>query len=147
MEIKIRQARMEDAHFLNSLSVELGYDMPVAKTREMLDLTLKDPRQVIFVAAAGDQVVGWIHGFITARLESGLFCEIGGLVVSQQHRNRGTGKLLIHQIKSWCDRKQIQVLKVRCNSKRAEAHQFYLGEGFRELKQQKVFEILIERST
>jgi len=141
MEIKSRQAIPEDASSISSLSTELGYDMSVAKTKDLIEKISRNEQQIIYVAIINDLIVGWLHAFVTARLESGIFCEIGGLVVSGQHRSKGIGSLLVQNIKSWCKDKQVQLLKVRCNEKRIAAHKFYLCEGFMEVKQQKVFEI------
>jgi GNAT superfamily N-acetyltransferase len=93
------------------------------------------------VAFHQKKIVGWIHVFQTTRLESGSFCEIGGLVVDDQYRRKGIGKLLIQHIKPWCLSKGNPALRVRCNTKRKEAHEFYFQLGFNENKEQKVFEI------
>jgi len=50
---------------------------------------------------------------------------------------------LVSKIKEWCIEQKISSLRVRCNTKRKEAHQFYFKNGFSETKEQKVFELKI----
>jgi GNAT superfamily N-acetyltransferase len=81
-----------------------------------------------------------VHVFYTIRLESGPFCEIGGLVVSKNIQGKGIGKLLVEKARKWAAERNIGKLRVRCNVVRAGAHEFYIKSGFTENKQQKVFE-------
>jgi len=143
MQMSIRDARLEDAAIITTLSEQLGYSLDVAQTQSNIETINKADGNVVYVAIVGDNVLGWIHTFISMRLESGVWAEIGGIVVDKDHRGIGIGKLLVDKTKDWCRLKNISVLKVRCNSKRQEAHRFYENLGFAELKQQKVFEIKI----
>jgi GNAT superfamily N-acetyltransferase len=92
------------------------------------------------VAVVENKIVGWIHAFKTVRIETTPFIEIGGLVVDKDFRGKGIGKKLVDVISQWCEHENISSLRVRCNIKRKEAHLFYLGIGFNETKEQKVFE-------
>lgn len=96
--------------------------------------------EMIYVAEEGNEITGWIQVSFFTRLESGSFFEIVGLVVDERYRSRGIGKQLITQAKVWCREKGNYRLRVRCNIKRADAHRFYINAGFREVKEQKVFE-------
>jgi GNAT superfamily N-acetyltransferase len=87
--------------------------------------------------------IGWIHAFKTLRIESKPFIEIGGLVVDENYRGKGVGKLLINAIKNWSEQEEISTIRVRCHTKRKEAHLFYNKLGFSESKEQKIFEIRI----
>ena len=139
MKIEMRRAAIEDSLSITSLSKELGYDMTPEGTGELIKRISGDSQHMIYVAVADSAVAGWIHAFITARLESGIFCEIAGMVVSEKYRGKGIGRMLVQHIKDWCHAEKVPVLRVRCNEKRKETHQFYMAQGFRELKTQKVF--------
>jgi len=84
--------------------------------------------------------VGWIHVLKAIRIESKPFIEIGGLVIDKNYRKQGIGKLLVNKARVWTKENHIDKLRVRCNRKRADAHQFYQAIGFIESKEQKVFE-------
>jgi GNAT superfamily N-acetyltransferase len=70
-------------------------------------------------------------------------CEINGLVIDQDHRGMGIGKLLVDKIKQWAREKNNSKIGLHCNVKRTEAHLFYEHLGFEEIKQQKNFVINI----
>jgi GNAT superfamily N-acetyltransferase len=141
MKITIREAIADDATEITGLSAQLGYSMSVGDTLNNIDIINQNPNEIIRVFVQEKKVVGWIHVFLAVRLESASFCEIGGLVVHEQYRRMGIAKQLIDHIKPWCAGKGTNILRVRSNIKRSDAHQFYLQTGFREVKQQKVFEI------
>ncbi len=141
MEILIREATADDATAIAGLSCQLGYPISAEATLQNLQAIFQHNDERVAIALYEAQVVGWIHVFQTTRLESGTFCEIGGLVVDDEHRRSGIGKEMIKYIKQWCIGKGILSLRVRCNIKRTDAHAFYLQSGFHENKQQKVFEM------
>lgn len=138
--IYIRHISVKDAVPVTALSLELGYQMTVSETIANIASVDKSICDVAYVALLDEVVVGWIHVFYTIRLESGPFCEIGGLVVSKNIQGKGIGKLLIEKARKWAAERNINKLRVRCNVVRAGAHEFYVKSGFTENKQQKVFE-------
>jgi GNAT superfamily N-acetyltransferase len=141
MDIVIRAIQKDDAAAVSRLSAQLGYDMPPAATEQVIDQIMDSPSDMALVATDGEAVVAWIHVFHTIRLESAPFCEIGGLVTDEHYRSRGIGKQLITHALPWCHAKGCRSLRVRSNTKRVDGHRFYLQAGFREVKEQKVFEI------
>ena len=146
MNFLIRNASESDAPTIAALSFQLGYTVSVETTLQSLQAINQNPNDIIRVAMHEKKVIGWIHVFLAIRLESASFCEIGGLVVDEQFRRMGIATQLIDHIKPWCAGTGTNILRVRSNIKRADAHQFYLQSGFSEVKQQKVFEITIEKS-
>jgi GNAT superfamily N-acetyltransferase len=138
--IYIRHISVKDAVPVTALSLELGYPMTVSDTIANIGSVDKSICDVAYVAVLDEIVVGWIHVFYTIRLESGPFCEIGGLVVSRNVQGKGVGKMLVEKARKWATERNINRLLVRCNVVRTGAHEFYLKSGFKENKQQKVFE-------
>lgn len=130
-----------DAAEISLLSGQLGYSMAIEETEKQIALVSSTENDVAYVATDHHGVIGWIHVFYAIRLESAPFCEIGGLVVDERHRGQGVGKMLIESAKPWCLAKKCKALRVRSNITRTGAHRFYEGAGFRETKQQKVFEV------
>lgn len=141
--IYIRHISVKDAVPVTALSIELGYKMTVSETIENIGSVDKSICDVAYVALMDEIVVGWIHVFYTIRLESGPFCEIGGLVVSKNIQGKGVGKLLVEKARKWAAERNINRLLVRCNIVREGAHEFYVKSGFIENKQQKVFECIL----
>ena len=137
----LRPATIADASAINLLSDSLGYlsgsDEDLASRLELL---IDSDRDEVWLAENGLNIVGWIHFFQANRVASASFVEIGGLVVKPDFRNRGIGKSLIEQASLWASAKNLK-LRVRTDSRREEAHSFYVSAGFNKLKNQHVFEL------
>jgi GNAT superfamily N-acetyltransferase len=143
VNIHIRPITENDAIAIAALSKQLGYSLSPEETLANIHEVLADKDHAAFMACVDNQVVGWIHVLRAIRIESKPFVEIGGLVVDENYQKQGIGKLLVNKASEWTKEKRIDKLRVRCNRKRAEAHQFYQALGFTESKEQKVFEIAI----
>ena len=84
-------------------------------------------------------IKGWVHVFIANRVASSPFLEIGGLAVSSEFRREGIGRELVNYALKWANERNLKT-RVRCNSKRMNAHDFYLAMGFTKAKEQYIFE-------
>lgn len=138
--IHIRTITEQDAAIITEQTMQLGYLLSEIEIIENIRQILSDPNHTAFVAYSGGEVIGWMHVFKAFRIESKSFVEIGGLVVDVNHRKQGIGKMLVAKAGEWAKENHIGRLRVRCNTKRVEAHQFYRALGFTESKEQKIFE-------
>jgi GNAT superfamily N-acetyltransferase len=138
---KVRNARDDDAGAVSDLANALGYSTTPTEALHRLGRVGGKQDHGIFVAELPDgTVVGWVHVFIAERVESDPFGELGGLVVSQDHRRTGVGRVLVARAEGWCRRRGIGVLRVRTNVVRADAHGFYERLDFKGVKTQAIFE-------
>ena len=143
MEIFIRSIAEQDAEAINALSTQLGYAMPIEQTLANIRSVLGTKGHSAFVAIFENKIIGWIGVAEALQIESAPFCEIRGLIVDERYRGRGIGKLLIEKVKQWSKETGNKALRLRCNMTRKEAHLFYQHLGFKEIKEQKVFEMKI----
>jgi len=143
MEIVIRRIAERDAEAVNALSTQLGYAMPIEETLANIRSVLATKGHNAFVAAYENRLIGWIGVAIALQIESAPFCEIRGLIVDETYRGHGIGRLLIERVKQWGKETGITILRLRCNTIRKEAHLFYHHVGFKEIKEQKVFQMKI----
>ena len=141
MEIVLRKIELADAEEIAGLTSQLGYSIPPHEMLKNIKAIVEHMDCDAFVAVHEKQVIGWIGVAYRIQIESLPFCEINGLVVHEQHRGQGIGKMLIEKAKSWTIKKKCDHLRLRTNVKRHDAHKFYSALGFDEIKQQKVFEI------
>ena len=141
MEIFIRKISIEDAAPISMLSAQLGYTISLPETISNINQLLGSMDNCAFVAIMEGRIIGWIHAFKSLRIETNPFIEIGGLVVDEEYRGKGVGKILINTITEWCLNRNVNSLRVRCNTKRLETHKFYSKLGFRETKEQKIFQL------
>lgn len=137
----VRCARPGDGPVLAALSVELGYPATAAEVARRLDPLLASPEHEVLVAEdAAGRVVGWIHAFVSRRLESEPFAELGGLVVAAAHRGQGVGRALVAGAEAWAAGRGMAKLRVRSRASRSGAHRFYERLGFVNTKVQEVFD-------
>ena len=143
MKIIIREMAADDAKAVNTLSNQLGYPLSIEQTLQNIYAVLESKDHTAFVAEYENKIVGWIGASQAIMIEVMPHCEINGLVIDQDHRGMGIGKLLIDKVKQWAREKNNSKIGLRCNVKRTEAHLFYQHLGFTEIKQQKNFVINI----
>lgn len=141
MEIFIRDITEDDAEAVNTLSAQLGYTMSLEQTLSNIRSVLGTKGHHAFVAMHENKIIGWIGVAEALQIESAPFSEIRGLIVDETYRGHGIGKLLIEKVKQWTRKTGNETLRLRTNMIRKEAHLFYQHLGFKEIKEQKVFEM------
>ena len=135
----IRPARIEDAAAIAVLSGQLGYPATSEQMTSRLAAILRRDDMAAFVADVDGSVAGWLHMFGCERLESEPSAEIGGLVVADGHRGVGIGAQLIAAGERWARDRGYQLVRVRSNVIREDAHRFYERAGYAREKRQAVF--------
>lgn len=138
--VSIRRARKADAATVAALNGQLGYPAAVEEVRERLSAIMRITSQAVFVACLGENVIGWIDVAITRHLQSRTFALIGGLVVKDGHRGMHIGRRLCEAAEGWAREMGVGVVRVTSRSTRADAHRFYLRDGYTQVKTSCVFE-------
>jgi len=100
------------------------------------DLFLKNLQNehIIYLLAFEDDVSA---GFISCHAQfllhhAALIGEIQEMIVAENFRSKGVGKLLMHTLVELARSKNIVQLEVTSGKRRTEAHRFYVREGFAE---------------
>jgi GNAT superfamily N-acetyltransferase len=101
---------------------------------------MADPGHSVLVACVDDAVIGWIDLSIEYHLQSEPAALIGGLVVAETARNKGTGRQLCKAAEDWARDRGMTRIRVRSNAIRERAHAFYLRDGYARVKTSAVFE-------
>lgn len=140
MEVFIRNAAAKDSEAISELSEQLGYKSSNKIIRNRLNLILKNDSHFVFVAVSDEKIIAWIHGFYSLRIESEAFVEIGGLVVNENYRKNGVGKILVESAIKWSEARNCKKIRVRSNIIRTDSHKFYEKMAFKLNKEQKVFD-------
>ena len=138
-ELMIRKANLTDSAHVAELSGTLGYPVSSEVMRDRLVRVSKLDTHVVFVADAKGEIVGWTHAAEQEILETGCGCEIWGLVVAENQRGRGVGRLLIQAIEQWALARGLNQISVRSNVIRPESHQFYERIGYERFKTQHAY--------
>jgi GNAT superfamily N-acetyltransferase len=137
-----RLAELDDAQAIADLCEQWGYQSTKEKMLRSLQRMMNNSDHVIYVLLNDARVIGWIHGFYSLRMESD-FVEIGGLVADKDFRRQGAGKSLVDKIVEWSLLRNCHIIRVRCNIMRKEANTFYGSIGFKEIKHQKVYDMIV----
>ena len=143
MQFNTRIAEMDDAHAIANLCEQWGYQSTNEKMLRCLQDIRNNGDHIIYTLLNDTQVIGWIHGIYSLRIESDPFVEIGGLVVDEDFRRHGLGRYLVDKIAEWSLLRNCHMIRVRCNIIRKEANAFYSSIGFKEIKQQKVYDMKV----
>jgi len=137
--IQIRQVIEDDFHYIYLLSQELGYECDEQKIKGRIKHILKNTKDTIFVAAKGDEVIGYIHGSPYELLFKDSLVNILGLVVNGQHRNLGVGGSLIEKLEGWAKESGFSGVRLVSGADRLDAHKFYESHEYVYTKNQKNF--------
>ena len=94
----------------------------------------------VVAAILQDAVIGWIDAAVERHLQSAPAVVIGGLVVRDDMRGKRIGQQLCHAVELWAVQIGVAAVRVRSRLKRADAHRFYLRDGYIQVKISAVFE-------
>jgi len=133
----IRICTDEDLSNLVLLLKELGYSMSEPVLNGHIE-AIRSQNGEVFVKEHHGKIVGCINAIIDVRLAEGLCGELVSLVVSESYRGKGIGKELVGYAERWLS-ERCNVIRVRANSNRQEAHKIYERLGYNEIKSQKIF--------
>jgi GNAT superfamily N-acetyltransferase len=136
----VRPAQPRDSSAMAALALQLGYVCTGETVQKRLSEMEDADHYAVFVAElSGGQIAGWIGAYLFRSVETDSCAEINGLVVDQNLRSRGIGKMLIAAAEEWARRVRCQTISVRSNIKRDRAHRFYTSNGYDHVKTQKEF--------
>jgi ribosomal protein S18 acetylase RimI-like enzyme len=136
----VREASIRDADGISQVSSCLGYiQSSREESKKRLEAVLASDTDIVWIYEEGTKIKGWIHLFVAIRLASEKFAEIGGLVVDQSYQRSGIGRKLVETAIKWSEQNNLS-LRVRCNSEREGAKNFYKSLGFKVQKTQIVHE-------
>jgi ribosomal protein S18 acetylase RimI-like enzyme len=135
-KIKARDATTEDAAGIHGLARELAEtvgDKPPTEEaiRARLEELLDEPRARVLIAENEAGIVGGVSFWIKPDLAHGdAVVEVPMLVVAEDHRRSGVGKLLMEEVRSVASdngASQIELVAARSN---VTAREFYRSLGY-----------------
>ncbi len=136
---EIRPAKPRDATRIAELATQLGYPSSSRQVRRRLAEILPNPEHSLLVATEEWRVIAWGHAFVCQVVESERTAELGGLVVDEERRGSGAGRLLMLRLEAWAKGKRCRTVTLRSNIIRKAAHAFYERLGYSKIKTQHAF--------
>lgn len=139
-DFSVRKAVPSDAFDIYNINKNsLGYDYDFAKQKRKIEVVLQDSTQAIFVACADEKVVGYIHLVNYDVVYADNYKNVMGLAVLKEYRRRGIGTVLLQTAEKWAKENGACGVRLCSGAERAEAHRFYIANGYIEKKIQKNF--------
>lgn len=139
LKIRIEPANARDVERLVALSAELGYAIEARDLGQQLELLMSIPGHQVLVARSAGEPAGWVHVFLSRRLMTADFAEVGALIVGGGYRRQGIGAQLVAAAEDWARSEGLGSLRIRSNRQRSAALDFYLACDYRIEKEQNIF--------
>lgn len=138
--MKVRTATAADAEQITALCNQLGYSASSEQVVERIKaIQHLDDHSLLVAQGSERRLLGWVHIHLFPLVVSELEAEIGGLIVDEEYRGQGIGKLLMKHAEEWSCKRGCQGLRLRSNIIRENAHAFYERIGYEKTKTQWVF--------
>jgi GNAT superfamily N-acetyltransferase len=139
---RIRPGRADDAAALARLCTELGYPTSEAQMADRL-LRLGTVDHGLFVAESHEDgdLLGVVDVHERRVLEEDPFAELIALIVTRESQGEGIGSALVAEAVRWARSHRLPKIWVRVSVWREGTPEFYQSLGFRQYKEQRVFEL------
>lgn len=138
--ITIREMREDDLSAVAGLAEQLGYPISLADLSQRFAWLNKSPDHRLCVGCTDTMVIGWVHvGREMSSLLAKERADIGALVVDSQSRSHGVGAMLMDAAEKWATSQNLDIVRVRSNVKRSDAHRFYERQGYSLIKSWHLF--------
>lgn len=127
-----RITAMAEAHLaaVAKLVVDLGYADQAAGIAGRFRELAKDPDHGLFVAVAGDSVVGFLHVFARRALHTKHAAQVLAMAVAPSYRRGGIGSLLLAAAEAWAAERGLASVMLYSAGGRNDAHGFYAACGY-----------------
>lgn len=134
----VRRPEPGDYDKMADLAAQLHYPSTGKQVRMRLEAMANSSQYAVYIAELpGGQIAGWVGLYVFRSVEQDSCAEISGLIIDQQIRSRGIGKVLLDAAEKWARSQGCDVISVHSNVIRERAHQFYVRNGYKHVKTQK----------
>jgi GNAT superfamily N-acetyltransferase len=134
----VREALPADAQRITALAGQLGYEVPMTHVERQLR-RMNDERTIFVAVVPRAGVVGWIGVALQEGITDSGRADIEGLVVEDEYRGNGIGRLLVEAAEAWARRRNCASMRLVSNVVRERAHEFYKRLGYSVIKTQHAF--------
>ena len=126
-ELRLRALRDSPESFADT--AEEVEQRPSSYWEDLTRSVTEPDRHVMFLACAGEAVVGSIYGLRDREHRD--VARIGGIWVAPSHRRQGAGRKLLQAVVSWARENELSRLALWAPSANAAALALYRQAGFR----------------
>lgn len=134
--MKIRKAQISDSDIIHKLSLQLGYTPDLSTVKQNVAHMIKhsDYELVVMTNVSG-HLIGWMSLVIRYRIEDVSFLQVAALVIDENVRGRGAGRLLMDYAAEVAKIRHLTFVGLHSSKSRAGAHAFYEHIGYQKAKE------------
>ena len=130
-KISIGKAEVHQAPQVAELLGQLGYPSEPEAIRQKISALSTSKADYIWIAQSRGKVVGLLAFHVTPLLHApGNLGRITALVVDENFRGKGIGKLLVETAEKWAWDRDCTRIELTSGDQRSRAHQFYQDLGY-----------------
>ena len=100
----------------------------------ILDWNFRDTMSMLFIATIDNKIIGYVTADISwfkySSYNSSNYCTIGDIMIDEDYRHLGIGKLFIAEIKKWAKSESTHKIVLDVFSKNTKALSFFKKQGF-----------------
>lgn len=109
-------------------------DNSVEEYKMDLDWNLRDTMSVLFIATCNNKIIGYVTANISwfkySSYNLSNYCTIGDIMIDENYRHSGIGKLFLVEIKKWAKSESTHKIVLDVFSKNTKAISFFKNQGF-----------------
>jgi GNAT superfamily N-acetyltransferase len=130
-EISIKKAEVHHAPQMAELLGQLGYPTEPGEVRKKISALSPSKADFIWIAQTQGKVVGLLAFHLTPLLHApGSLGRITALVVDENFRGKGIGRLLVETAEKWARDRECTRIELTSGEQRSRAHRFYQDLGY-----------------
>jgi GNAT superfamily N-acetyltransferase len=139
--MKIEKMKPVDLPEILILAEQLGYPNSLDDLKSRFEEIKDNSDYALFVAKAeSNQIIGYIQvNKESHSLLSSSRAEIAALIVDKDVRNKGVGAELLKHAEAWARENNLDIVRLRSNIIRTDAHRFYQRNGYEIVKSWHLF--------
>ena len=133
--MKIRECTNEDSKEIYNLICQLKNEkINLKKFLAIYNTNIMDSKKYYIVAVKENNIIAFLSSTIDYQLQYGeKTITIDELIVSEEYRGHGVGKLLLENIISYAKDNACYILQLTSGFERKNAHKFYEKNGFKKV--------------
>jgi GNAT superfamily N-acetyltransferase len=131
VQMTIRDMVDGDAEQARSLMTHLGYDLDREEFRRRYQAVAADDRHLLRVAELNGRLAALLHVYVRPAIDKPPEVVVQALVVDANQRGKGIGEAMMRSAEAWARGRGFSSISLSSHIRRADAHAFYEGLGYR----------------
>ena len=128
--ISVRPITDADVPVIQSLLVQLGYDLAPDEVRRRLSAVMASPDHAVLAGESDGRLISLLHLYIRPALEKPPEVIVQALVVDATCRKGGIGRTMMAAAERWARDRGLQSVALATHVAREGAHAFYAALGY-----------------